>query len=54
MGKINCPLCGSDEIKYERRGDTHIWICKPCPFVGFEFVHDIDAENVKNYLTKSI
>lgn len=47
-----CPLCGSDEVRHEMVNATPIWICDPCPFIGFEFVHSIDAKNVLDRLTK--
>lgn len=46
---IICPLCG-EEIKHENYKETHLWSCKKCPFVGFEYYHDNDAKRLRNRL----
>lgn len=47
---IICPLCEQDEIKYEEYNGTHIYICQPCSFVGFELVETKDTENMIKWL----
>jgi uncharacterized Zn finger protein len=51
--KINCPLCG-EEIKHSITKDkkTHLWICKICPFVGFEYYTDKDIKRIRERLNK--
>jgi hypothetical protein len=51
--KIKCILCKC-KLDYERLdsdiGDTHIWICPECPFIGFEFYGGYDLKALKNRL----
>lgn len=43
MKDIKCPLClAPTNYHLEPHTNTHIWTCRDCPFVGFEFY------NVKN------
>jgi hypothetical protein len=43
MKDIKCPLCLAPLCyQLERDTKTHMWTCRDCPFVGFEFY------NVKN------
>ena len=56
---VYCPLCIS-KLTYkaiknknsDKLDKTHIYICKDCPFIGFEYWNDINATTLKNYLTK--
>ena len=50
---FKCPLCSSDEVKYVEHNGTHLYVCIPCPFMGVEFVQDIDAENLLDYVKRS-
>lgn len=36
MKELNCPLCGCESLEYHLQGDTHMYVCSECPFVGFE------------------
>ena len=36
--KMVCPMCQEHYMKHEEYNGTHIYICEPCPFVGFELV----------------
>lgn len=42
---IACPLCGAN-VPHEEVMHTHVWRCKECPFVGFEYYNDNDVKNV--------
>jgi ribosomal protein L37AE/L43A len=48
---IACPLCGC-EIAYTSERTTHIWSCPDCPFVGFEYYQEGNAEDLTIYLNK--
>lgn len=55
--KIKCPLC-NEEMVYKKisnsmvdiMGNTHIWICPNCPFIGLEFYDNYNAKALANYL----
>ena len=48
---ITCPLCG-EKIKHSTYKKSHLWVCPKCPFVGFEYYTDKDAERVRERLNK--
>ncbi len=48
---INCPLCGN-ELTHKVVGETHIYICEPCPFVGFEYVTKENLLDLMIYLSE--
>jgi len=48
---IVCPLCG-EKIKLTTYKKTYVWICQACPFVGFEYYTDKDAERASERLKK--
>ncbi len=50
--KIKCPLC-EIELEYifiKKRKyldhDTHIWKCDECPFIGFEYWHNNNLQDL--------
>ena len=48
---IKCPLCGEPiKHKTDKTKKTHLWVCKQCPFVGFEFYTNKDVERLNNCL----
>lgn len=51
---IFCPLCSS-KIRHKKFKSTHMWICKECPFVGFEFYEYKNLQDLykKLFETKS-
>jgi len=51
---ITCPLCG-EKIRHTTTKDrkTHLWVCKKCPFVGFEYYTAKDAERLSKRLNNS-
>lgn len=49
---FKCPLCGSDEVRHVEQGSTHIYVCQPCPFIAFEFVHLDDLDKLTEYLNR--
>lgn len=48
---IKCPLCGAT-AKHENYKQSHLWVCPKCPFVGFEYYTDKDAERISERLKK--
>lgn len=50
---FNCPLCGSNEVSHEQVGETHIYVCDPCPFVGFEFHNEGNLKDLTTRLTQN-
>ena len=52
---IFCPLCSS-KIRHKKFKSTHMWICKECPFVGFEFYEYKNLQDLykKLFETKNI
>ena len=48
--KMVCPMCQESCMTYEEYNGTHIYICEPCPFVGFELVETKDRENMIKWL----
>jgi hypothetical protein len=47
---FQCPLCSTHNVKHYEHNGTHIYGCYSCPFVAVEFVHDVDARNLLDYL----
>lgn len=45
-----CPMCQESYMIHEEYNGTHIYICEPCPFVGFELVETKDRENMIKWL----
>lgn len=45
-----CPMCQESCMTHEEYNGTHIYICEPCPFVGFELVETKDRENMVKWL----
>lgn len=48
---IICPLCGVTVI-HQKHGaiiKTHIWSCRECPFIGFEYYSKKDTDNLAEY-----
>lgn len=48
-----CPLCLSGDLNHEQVGETHIYICDECPFVGLEFVLNEDVDNLSKRLKQN-
>ena len=48
--KMVCPMCQESCMIHEEYNGTHIYICEPCPFVGFELVETKDRENMIKWL----
>lgn len=46
---MNCPLCGCKSLEYHLQGETHMYVCSECPFVGFEHY---DYNNVLDILDR--
>lgn len=46
---IKCPLC-EEPIKHKHVGESDIWACKKCAFVGFEYFGNTNIENLEQYL----
>jgi uncharacterized Zn finger protein len=58
--KIKCPLCGADINLHNAGkneaisgGQTPMWSCPECPFIGFEFWLPVDVKNLSKHLLKS-
>lgn len=49
---INCPLCG-EELTHKQVGETHIYTCEPCPFIGFEYISDQNLFDLMVYLARN-
>lgn len=59
---IICPLCDATAVGSfippthsstpNIEQSTFIWVCEACPFIGFEFVDDQDAQDVACHLTE--
>jgi ribosomal protein L37AE/L43A len=50
---IKCPLCDK-EIPVKRVGETYLWACPQCPFVGYEFYTLENLKDTEDYLIKGI
>lgn len=48
--KIICPLCGADVYLTKTEGETFVWKCQPCPFIGFEYWQEKDYINLKKVI----
>jgi len=46
--KIECPLCKSQMLN-KKIGDTSLWSCSECPFVGLEFYTSNDFRRLHEY-----
>lgn len=46
---IKCPLCGA-KAHAKEKGKAYYWSCVDCPFIGFEFIEDADAETLAEVL----
>ena len=47
---IICPMCQENCMTHEEYNGTHIYVCEPCPFVGFECVETKDYDNMIEWL----
>lgn len=50
--KIKCPLCGEDII-HKHQGESDIWACKHCPFVGFEYYGNTNLIDLEQYINRN-
>ena len=50
---LNCPVCDST-LKYHKTDGSHIWSCKDCPCVLFEFYETADIMNLATYLKEDL
>lgn len=56
-----CPLCEEDTLKNFtvptpkniNHKEIAIWVCKSCPFVGFEYWDKHDTEAMAKYLQEN-
>jgi hypothetical protein len=50
--ELNCPMCG-EIMEYKKQGDTHIYICEACPFLGLEYFNLPNANDLLEYLNRT-
>lgn len=48
---VKCPLCGVF-IVHQHVGESDIWACPECPFVGFEFFGERNVKDLTTYINK--
>ncbi len=46
---LKCPMCGA-QLEHREKGESHIYTCEDCPFVGFEFFGMANARDLLDYL----
>lgn len=50
--KLNCPMC-SAVMEHHHQGDTHIYVCEACPFLGLEYFNLPNATDLTDYLNRT-
>lgn len=53
-GLMTCPMCKENKMYCKTYKGTYIYICEPCPFVGFEYIDKKDVKNMIEWLEKEI
>lgn len=48
---VICPLCNG-KLDYKLANGTHLWLCKECPFVGFEFYSTQNIDELDDFLSQ--
>lgn len=50
--KLKCPMCGSD-MEHKHQGDTHIYVCETCPFLGLEYFNIPNLSDLTDYINRT-
>jgi len=47
---LPCPMCKDAILEYKKVGNTHIYSCTDCPFLGLEFFTSENLKDLTEYL----
>lgn len=50
--KLDCPMCET-ALEHRKQGDTHIYICECCPFLGLEYFNIPNLTDLQEYINNT-
>ena len=49
--QLICPMCETG-MEHKKEGNTHIYICEACPFLGLEYMNVDNLKDLTEYINR--